>query len=569
MQKKRFLLDFLVISAIVFSLSIVILAFEWYLPTADVQVGTLLYGVNIKHSVFLYIAVIISFFIYGWSLRKWFIKKNFESRDRSLNHIIVVFLPIFIVGLIHLIIISFLNLPELNMYARFSSIFLEVLQFVAVSTILGILFYSIIEKRISKLLRRDSLEVKQDGLGMALIPTQLRQNSRKFGILLSTGIAGAILLVNLILIIVYPSVKAASIEAKLDFFYPNFWYSYDPADGLAQEYLKRTSIPSNIVFDWKLAQAILSIVVICITILVLLTKGEEREINKPPKSETLNEDITVENQDDIAFRILNPETKNLEYVPPKFIETKPSKKYTQLFSRVDQSSFIPLMKLTVLGVFTVLFFVIIFQNTGALGQISEVNDSYSNYIHLTQSIWEGFGEEFMFRVILFGLPLFVINGFLFSIKKMYEYRSKTKTEKKDKSFFERYVQKKQLKNPLFYLSGGWRKIDLVTIILMIFSSLSFAYAQAPYGWNPWKMTYTFILGLIYSYAYCKYGLHTAILINISTEILLNLVFVSGNGLILNSPFLVFTCLIFGSIMFLNLISLVLSKVFKLGIKLSN
>jgi hypothetical protein len=216
-----------------------------------------------------------------------------------------------------------------------------------------------------------------------------------------------------------------------------------------------------------------------------------------------------------------------------------------------------------------LFFVIIFQNTSVLGTITVFSDDYSNYIHYTQSIWEGFGEEIMFRLVLFGLPMFVVNGLIFSIQKLYEYRSKNKSSKPEKSALERFVQKRNTPNPIFYLTGGWKRLDVLTIILMVFSSLSFAYIQIPYGWYPWKLIYSTILGLICGIAFCKYGLHAAIMINISTTLLMNWILISNSGLLLNSPVLVFVCLIFGSIMFLNLISLVLPKIFKLGSKLSN
>ncbi len=569
MKKNRYLRDFLLISISVFSLSIISLAFEWFLPKIDTRVDSLLYGVTIRHSVFLYIAVVISFFLYGWHLRRWFIKNNFETGDKSFNHLILVLLPIFLVGLVYSVIISFLNLPELHMFVRFSSLFLEVLQFVAVSAILGVFFYSSIERRMSNLFNKEILEVKDNELGISLFPKQIKQNSRKFGVFLSISIASVFILINMILLIIYPSVKAVTIEADLDFFYPNFWFQFDPADGLAQEYFKRTSIPSNIVFDWKLAQAILSVVLICLIISVLIIRGEEKEIKKKTESTKLTKEVEEENQEEIALRLFNPNTKNNEYVPSKFIETTTSRKYLQFFSRVNQSSFLPAMKLIVIGIFAILFSVTILQNTNALGKISQINDEYSNYIRFTQVIWEGFGEEIMFRLILFGLPLFVIYGALYSINRIYDIRLKNKSQNKEKSIFERYFIKEKLQNPLYFLSGGWKRLDILSVILLMFSSISFAYVQAPYGWNPWKMIYASILGLVCGYAYCKYGLHTAILINISTSLLMNWIFVSNHGIILNSPFLVFICLIIGSIILLILFSLALSKLFKLGSKLFN
>ena len=107
MQKRRFLLDSLLFSASVFSFSIIRLVFDLYLPKNEANTDSLHYGVNTKNSIFLSIGIIILFFLYGWSLRRWFIKKNLESEDNSLNHILLVFLPMFLILLIYSIIVSF------------------------------------------------------------------------------------------------------------------------------------------------------------------------------------------------------------------------------------------------------------------------------------------------------------------------------------------------------------------------------------------------------------------------------------------------------------------------------
>lgn len=570
MQKRRFLLDSLLFSVSVFSFSILRLVFDLYLPKNEVNSDSPLYGVNTKNSIFLSLGIIILFFLYGWSLRRWFIKKNLESEDNSLNHIIMVFLPIFLILLIYSILVSFLNLPELHIFIRISSIFLENLQLIAISTILGVFLFPRIEKKICKLLKRTPIESKDDKYGLGLFPKQLKQNLGKFNVFLAIGLAGVIVVGNLIIIFLYPSIKASVADASLDFFYPNFWYHFDPINGLAQEFFKKTSLPSNVVFDWKLAQAILSILLICLTLSILLLKKRNTEEDINTDLEKLKEEKTEKTQEDIAFQILNPEIKTLDFVPSHLIESKTPKRYDMAFSRVRNSNFVSVMKLILLSVFSALFFISIFQNTDVLGSFLSDGRSYTSFIYLTQSFWEGFGEEIMFRLLLFGLPLLLIRGLIYLIQKLFEYHSRLKSKDVDEtSILVRYIKSRQPGNLLFYLTGGWGKVDRFTGILMIFSSIAYAYVQPIYGWNLWKMIYTFIVGLICGYAFCKFGIHTAIFINIATKLILGLIFVSSNGIILNNPFLLLSSMFFGSILVLNTLSLVLPKIFKLGNLLFN
>ncbi len=570
MQKRRFLLDSLLFSVSVFSFSIIRLVFDLYLPKNEANTDSLLYGVNTKNSIFLSIGIIILFFLYGWSLRRWFIKKNLESKDNSLNHILMIFLPIFLILLIYSIIVSFLNLPELHIFIRVSSIFLENLQLIAIGTTLGVFLFPRIENKICKLLKKAPIESKSDKYGLGLFPKQLKQNLRNFNNFLVIGIAGVIVVGNLIVIILYPSIKASVVDASLDFFYPNFWYHFDPINGLAQEFFKKTSLPSNVVFDWKLAQAILSILLICLILSILLLKKRNTEENNQTNLENLKEKKAEKTQEDIAFQILNPEIKTLDFIPSHLIESKTPKRYAIVLSRINSSNSVSVMKLIILSIFSTLFFISIFQNIDVLGPFLSDGRNYTSFVHLTQSFWEGFGEEIMFRLLLFGLPLFLIRGLIYLIQKLVEYSSRTKSENVDEtSILVRYIRSRQPGNLLFYLTGGWGKVDRLTGILMIFSSIAYAYVQPIYGWNLGKMIYTFIVGLICGYAFCKFGIHTAIFINIATELILGWIFVSSNGIILNSPFLLLSSMFFGSILVFNVLTLVLPKIFKLGNLLSN
>jgi hypothetical protein len=107
-------------------------------------------------------------------------------------------------------------------------------------------------------------------------------------------------------------------------------------------------------------------------------------------------------------------------------------------------------------------------------------------------LWEWFyslanasvAEEIVTKVLYIGLPLFLFD--------LLARRQKNKLHR--------------------YLIGGGFKIEPVTIVLIIFSSILFGLAHYP-GWGLWKVAPTFMAGLAFGYLYVTKGIHTAIVLH--------------------------------------------------------
>ncbi len=93
-------------------------------------------------------------------------------------------------------------------------------------------------------------------------------------------------------------------------------------------------------------------------------------------------------------------------------------------------------------------------------------------------------EEIFSRVIYIGLPLLVFDLIVRS---------------QPNKFYK-------------YLIGGGFKIEGITIILIIFSSLLFGLAHYP-SWGLWKVLPTFVAGLAMGYLFVTKGIHTAIILH--------------------------------------------------------
>lgn len=99
-------------------------------------------------------------------------------------------------------------------------------------------------------------------------------------------------------------------------------------------------------------------------------------------------------------------------------------------------------------------------------------------------------EEIISRILLIGIPLFIIHAFNGKLSK-------------------------QKSN---YLLGGGFEINKITIILIIFSSLTFGLAHAP-GWDYWKVIPTFITGFALGYLFIRKGVFAAILLHFTVNFL--------------------------------------------------
>lgn len=99
-------------------------------------------------------------------------------------------------------------------------------------------------------------------------------------------------------------------------------------------------------------------------------------------------------------------------------------------------------------------------------------------------------EEIISRTLLIGIPLFFIHALIRRIKK----------------------------SKWNYLLGGGFEVNKITIILILFSSITFGLAHAP-GWDYWKVIPTFISGFALGYLFIRKGIFAAILLHFSINFL--------------------------------------------------
>jgi membrane protease YdiL (CAAX protease family) len=122
-----------------------------------------------------------------------------------------------------------------------------------------------------------------------------------------------------------------------------------------------------------------------------------------------------------------------------------------------------------------------------IGQVStRVPDfaSLSNWAFIYNLTSAAVYEEIISRVLLIGIPLFIIHAVL----------GRLKDSKRN------------------YLLGGGFSINKLTIILIIFSSITFGLAHAP-GWDYWKVIPTFVSGFALGYLFIKKGIFASILLH--------------------------------------------------------
>jgi len=99
-------------------------------------------------------------------------------------------------------------------------------------------------------------------------------------------------------------------------------------------------------------------------------------------------------------------------------------------------------------------------------------------------------EEIISRILLIGVPLYIIHHVT-----------------------------KRVKTPKYrYLLGGDFDLNKVTIILIIFSSITFGLAHAP-GWDYWKVLPTVVSGIALGYLFVVKGVYASILLHFSVNYL--------------------------------------------------
>ncbi|MCE7743178.1 MAG: CPBP family intramembrane metalloprotease [Candidatus Heimdallarchaeota archaeon] len=563
MHKKRLAFDSLFIFLSISLFSVIRVIFERSLPINELNQGSILPGFSITYSIFLYIGIIIIFLLYGWTLRRWFLKKELEKNDYTLKHIYVIFIVVFLIIIVNFITIYLLPLAPTNFYVQFTTAVFEILQLVAISTTFGILLYPQIEEKLGLLLFKEILQADETKLGLGSVQKQVRFYSKKYWKILMVVMGLVIIFSNLLLFIIYPSIPVAANEG-LNIFYPNFGYTYDPSTGFRQKFFDYTTIPSSVLVDWKLVQSIMSLIILAFIALIIYLpskpeskpKSEVKEIKESPKDES--------SQENIAYNVLSPSVELKDYSPSHQINSKSERRASKIFSKALESDLIGVMGLLCFNFALSMLIIFIFQNMGIITTISlQLDELYDNlYINLSNLFWAGFAEEMIFRWLIFGLPLFVIYGIIYLILRIIKFKSQQKSIKQESKKPPRFLEKIKTTNPLLYLIGGWKRVDFIGIIFLIFSSFAFGYVHYANGWGAWKIFQAGVAGAVFGYAYIKYGFHAAIFLHAANNFIIGYLITPNYGLIINGQFMFLVLTFLGAFILLNFTMIVLSKFFK-------
>ena len=562
MHKKRLGFDSLVILLSISLFTYLRVLFEKTFPTNQLNQGSIFTGFSVTYSIFLYFGIIIFYVLYGWSLRRWFIKKKLDEKDNSLKHVYLIFLILFLIILVNFLIVYFLPFNESSFYSQFAKAAFEILQITVISATSGILLYTQIEEHLGLLIFKEVIQAEERELGLGSFQRQVRYHSKKYWEILMVILGFVIMFSNLLLFLVYPSIPVTS-EEQLTLFYPNFWYSYDPSTGFRQKFFDYTTIPSSIMVDWKLVQSIMCLLIFTFILLFIYLPSKKdnnsippiQDLKEPPKEEKI--------QEDIAFNILTPSVELKEYSASHQIKIKSQRRFGKFVSRAFNRDFIGIMGLLSFNFALSVVIIFIFQNIGILNTTQLQLDGFYDglYIDLSQLFWAGFSEEITFRWMIFGLPLFLIYGIIYTILRLIKSRNQ-KREKSNDGRLPRFLNEIEKTNPLLYLIGGWKRFDFIGFIFLIFSSFAFGYVHYASGWDAWKIFQAGVAGVIFGYGYVKYGFHAAIFLHAANNFIIGYVITPNLGLIVNGELLFLILTFLGAFILLFTIFVVLSKFFK-------
>lgn len=579
MKPQRLLIDSLIIVLSISLLTALSTTFRWFLPLYE------------SYIIILYIFVGIGFIIYGWLLRRWFIKKNLDEKDGSLIHLLKIILPVFSLILIFTLVIGLSSLSEIILLSMISSYLLSIFQIFIISILVGIFAFTFIENNLGILLFKEPVAEQETELGFGLMRKQLKNlmdKQWKYGMII---LWLSIMIANMLVFFVYPSIPSSDVAfglQSLHFSFPNIAFTFNPETGFYQEFFSSVALPSSALLNWKLIQSLISLTFLGLLVMLIYLPHSKLLMNKKKVDENTNniekiqesdEKIVavvtsltapeiIEHFDDIdpeilAYKILSP-LSTKEYLPSNIINPKPRRKFSKLINRMKNSDVIPVMNLASLNLVVAVYIVSLFQRLGIITII--VNDLYQDsYAQLTHLYWAGLAEEISYRFLIFGVPLFIIYGvvflFIFILKKTLI------KEKKDEdlSRFALWVKSRTPINPLLYLSGRWKKLRILDIMLLLLSSFGFGYAHyqfSPDYWGTWKIFQAGVAGLIFGYAFCKYGLHAAIILHTINDFVIGMIVTPNLGLLLDGGILFMVIIFAGTLVLLSLVAKALTVSFK-------
>ena len=141
---------------------------------------------------------------------------------------------------------------------------------------------------------------------------------------------------------------------------------------------------------------------------------------------------------------------------------------------------------------------------------------------------------------------------------------RNKKEHSNPSRITKYILEKKPKNPLFYLTGRWKKLGPIDFLFLLFSSYSFGYVHYQLGYPYWqegKIFQAAVAGLIFGYAFYKYGLHAAIFLHVVNDFVIGMLLTPNLGLILNGEILLLLITALGALYMIYVFLIPLSAVF--------
>ena len=514
---------------------------------------------------------VISFVIYGWLIRKWFIINKQDQGDNSLNYVFYYFLPIFAVVLIFTLIVNLSFLRSSIILIEISSSFLESTQISFFSLLIGIFFYTKIENNLGPLITKQLILPKENELGLRTVLKQTEYTIKKSWKLGMIVLGVMILISNFLVFIIYPSIPSEDILDTLTFTLPNFMYKYQAELGYRQDFFKIYDLPTAAIVDWKLAQSLMCLALIGIFILLVYLPKRSIEVKSDESVKETEIPLPEDNIENIAYNIISVQVQVDEYSPQKNKQKISEKRSQKLIKRIQASDLIPVMGLACLNIALATFIILVLLNMGVpiTSQI-EINVE-TLYVQLSKLYWAGFNEEISFRFILFGLPLFVINGLYFTFIKIYHRYLSKKEGEISNSRITGFLSKKKPVNPLYYLTGRWKKLSVIDFIVLVISSYLFGFAHYQIGYPYWQVGKIFqsaIAGLIFGYAFYKFGLHAAIFLHVVNNFVIGMILTPNLGLILNGEILVILITIFGAFYLIYVLIMPISSTFKLLKRLS-
>ena len=540
--------------------SLIVVAVGSVLTTVNVVLKTYFPSIS-YYTILIYFLAIITFILYGWLYRRWFVKNEIDGKDQPLKYVFLFFLPFYLVIGAYSLAIYFSFLKTISLLTNISITLLELVQLSLLGILVGIFMYSRIEKHLGLLFFKEVIISDQPKLGIesAVRQAEYSIKSKWSNLMLFIGIS--LLLANLLVFIIYPSIPSSSRIETLIFTFPNFEYSYNPSTGFRQDLFKFIDLPKSILVDWKLVQSLMSLALFGILFLLIYlpkNKKEDEEISKEDKF--LDED-SLEN---IAFNILNQEINYEGYIPVERISESKKSRFSKFISSARKSDLIPVVNLLCLNIALSTLLITILMNLGVpiTSQISIDLDQL--YVEMSRAFWAGFHEEITYRWILFGLPLFVLNGLYFGCMKFIQFiLLRSRKENKEKSKLSKFLLDREIRNPLLYLTGRWNKFGFLSFVFLIFSSFCFGYVHYhPGNWLEGKIVQAAVAGLIFGYAFYKYGLHAAIFLHVANNFIVGMIITPNLGLMLNGGFLYFLTILLGSFVLIFALFSPLSSMFK-------